>query len=138
MLHAGAQEEYTADTILLHLSPLVTYKGLTFTIEKNGVPGKKIGLTTTTDPIACPVRAIARHVTHLCAFTDRPDTPLYVYYDQAGTSHHITDHTLTVHLRIAATLLDLNVSTTKGALQCTGATALLQGKVPLELIKLIG
>jgi hypothetical protein len=137
VLRAAAQE-YTADAIPLHLLPLVTYAGLTFTMQKNGVPGEMIGLTTTSDPIACPVRAITRRVAHLRAFTASPDTPLYTYFDQAGTSRRITDRALTAHLRIAATLLGLNVSTTAGALRCTGATALLQGKVPLELIKLVG
>jgi hypothetical protein len=35
----GAQK-FTADTILLHLTHLVSYAGLTFTMQKNGVPGE--------------------------------------------------------------------------------------------------
>jgi hypothetical protein len=53
-------------------------------------------------------------------------------------SCHIVDHRLTVHLHIAATLLGLNFTTTAGVLHYMGAMALLQGKVPLELIKLVG
>jgi hypothetical protein len=61
-----------------------------------------------------------------------------VYFDTAGVSRRITDRQLTAHLRIAATLLALSKNTSADALRCTGATALLQGKVPLELIKLAG
>jgi hypothetical protein len=137
VLRLGAQE-YHADHIPLHLLHLVTYAGLTFTMQKNGVPGELIGLTPTSAPIACPVRAIARRVNHVRTYSNARDTPLYVYYDQAGVSRRISDHHLMGHLRIAATLLGLNVTTTAGALCCMGATALLQAKVPLELIKLVG
>ena len=137
VLRLGAQE-YTADTIPLQLLPLVTYAGLTFTMQKNGVPGEMIGLTRTGALLECPVRAVVRRVQHLGIYTNARDTPLYVYYDHAGVSRRISDRHLTAHLRIAATLLGLKVNTTAGALRCTGATALLQGKVPLELIKLVG
>jgi hypothetical protein len=138
VIRAGAHE-YSADTILLHLMPQVSFAGLMFTMQKNGIPGEMIGLTASGALIAGPVQAIARHVQHVRLHVPNArDMPLYVYFDQAGTSRRISDRQLTAHLRIAATLLGLNVNTTAGALRCTGATALLQGKVPLELIKLVG
>ncbi len=115
VLRIGAQE-YTAANIPLPLLPSVSYAGLTFTMQKNGVPGEMIGLTPTGAPIACPVRAIVRRVQHLRTYTIARDTPLYVYYDHTGVSRRISDRHLTAHLRIAATLLGLNVTTTAGAL----------------------
>jgi hypothetical protein len=38
---------------------------LTFTSQKNGVPGKVIGLTCSGDPYLCPVQAIIRRVLYL-------------------------------------------------------------------------
>jgi hypothetical protein len=65
VLRIGSQE-YTTDTIPLHLTHLVSYAGLMFTMQKNGVPGKLIGLTPTGGaPIACPVQAIICHVLHV-------------------------------------------------------------------------
>jgi hypothetical protein len=48
------------------------------------------------------------------------------------------DRYVTAHLRVVGIYLGLDVTTTAGALRCIGATALLQAKVPLELIKLVG
>ena len=55
-----------------------------------------------------------------------------------GSEMCIRDSHLTAFLRIAAALLELDVITTAGALRCTGASALLEGKTPVELIKLLG
>ncbi len=107
-------------------------------MQKNGIAGKLIGLTNTTDPYVCPVKAITRRIAHLRKYGATADTPLYMYYDTAGTPRRIADRYLTQQLSIAASLLGLNVVTTAGALRCMGATALLQGKVPLQLIKLVG
>jgi hypothetical protein len=84
------------------------------------------------------VKAISRCIAHLRKHGVTADTPLYVYYDTSDTPRRIADRYLTQQLRIAASLLGLTVATTAGAIRCTGATALLQGKVPIELIKLVG
>jgi thiol-disulfide isomerase/thioredoxin len=97
VLRIGAQE-YTADTIPLHLLHLVSYAGLTFTMQKNGVPGELIGLTTTGASIACPVRSILRRVQHVRAYTNARDTPLYAYFDQAGVQRRVSDRHLTASL----------------------------------------
>jgi hypothetical protein len=64
-------------------------------------------------------------------------TPLYTYHDELGVPCRIADPYVTAHLQVAATFLGLDVTTTAGSLRCTGVTALLQAKVPLELIKLV-
>jgi hypothetical protein len=138
LLQVGAQEYTTADIIPLHLLPQVSFAGLTFTMQNNGIPGEMIGLTPTSEPIECPVGAIARRVNHVRSHSNARDTPHYVYFDTEGISHCINDRQMTAHLCIAATLLDLSAKTSAGALRCTGTTALLQGKVSLELIKLVG
>jgi hypothetical protein len=50
LLRVGPQE-YTADVIPLHLLSQVSFAGLTFTMQKNGIPGEMIGLTPTGAPI---------------------------------------------------------------------------------------
>jgi hypothetical protein len=116
----------------------VTFVGLEFTMQKNGIAGEIIGLTNTMDPCLCPLKAITYRIAHLRNNGATADTPLSVYYDSLGTPRRITDRDLNQQLRIAASLLGLNVAKSASALCCTGATALLQGKVPLELIKLVG
>jgi hypothetical protein len=116
VLQIGAQE-YTTDTISLHLMHLVSYLGLTFTLQKNGFHGELIDLTTTGASIACPVRLIICRVQQVRAYTNASDTPLYAYFDQAGEQRRVSDRHLTAHLWIAATLLGLNVTTTAGALR---------------------
>lgn len=130
--------EFRGNTIPLFLLDRATFVGLEFTMQKNGIAGELIGLANTTDPYVCPVKAISRRIAHLRKHGATADTPLYVYYDTSGTPRRIADRYLTQQLRIAASLLGLTVATTAGALRCTGATALLQGKVPIELIKLVG
>jgi hypothetical protein len=41
-------------------------------------------------------------------------------------------------LRRGATLLEIDADTTVGALRCTGATAALEGDIPVAFIKLLG
>jgi hypothetical protein len=130
--------EFRGHNVPILLLSRATFVGLEFTMQKNGIAGELIGLTNTTDPYVCPVKAIARRIAHLRTHGAIGTTPLYVYYDAEGTARCIADRYLTQQLRIASSLLGLNVATLAGALRCTGATALLQGKVPIELIKLVG
>jgi hypothetical protein len=63
---------------------------------------------------------------------------VFTYYDAQGVARRIADRYVTTYLRLAATVVGVSIPVTVGALRATGATALLQGKVPLEMIKLVG
>ena len=49
---------------------------LTFTTQKNGVRGEKIGHGATGDPLLCPKEALRRRVMHLRQHDTPADTPL--------------------------------------------------------------
>lgn len=135
--------EYHADTIPIHLledEKRLTFAGLQFDMQKNGVPDEKIGLGTANEDIN-PVAILANIVLALRQQQQQQttgDTPLYIYYDETNTQRKITDRLMTKYLRG----ISLSVPTAQlpsiGALRCTGATALLEGGVDTSLIKLLG
>ena len=53
-----------------------TFVSLTFTNQKNAVPGETIGLGRTGHPIACAIKALARRLHYLQATGATPDMPL--------------------------------------------------------------
>jgi hypothetical protein len=118
--------------------PQVTFAGLMFTMQKNGIPSEVIAMTCWGDQVACPVNAIVRQVQHLCNHGATATTKLYWYYDETHVACQTADQHVTTFLRLAATLLGHEVQTTAGALCCSSATALLEGQVPIHLIKLNG
>jgi hypothetical protein len=128
---------YNAATIPLELLDMVTYVGMHFTEQKNGIKNETIGLTRSRDLTACPVRAAIRRVRHLREHQMPPTTPLFIYI-QHNKQHRITDRMVTAHLRLAGTFANQPNEYTVGALRNTGAQALLQAQVPLPMIKLIG
>ena len=131
--------EYSAATTPLDQLDLATFAGLTFTEQKNGVKGEVIGLTLSGDDLACAVRALTRRVRHLRAHHAPPNTKLYTYFDSNRRPHHIGSSHLTELLRLACLLHHLPTDTVSArALRTTGATALLQGHVPISLIQLVG
>jgi hypothetical protein len=135
MIHS---HRYEATTIPLASLPLITFAGVTFTHQKNGISGEVIGLATTSNPHACGARALANRVSHLRGQGAPADSPLFTYYDAQGVARRIADRYVTTYLRLSATVVGVSIPVTVGALRATGATALLQGKVPLEMIKLVG
>jgi hypothetical protein len=128
---------YRADTVPLDLIHLVSYVGLSFTEQKNGIKNELIGLTRSRDIQACPVLAVIRRVRHLRDNHADADTPLYTFFLQ-GKTHRVTDRMMTAHLRLAGIAVNQPADYTVGALRNTGAQSLLQGSVPLPLIKLLG
>jgi hypothetical protein len=132
--------EYSASDMPLGIFPNVTQVGLTFTLQKNGVSGETIWLHTLAPGPSerCPVRCAARRILHLRHHNAPPTTPLYTFYDEQGVCRWVADRYLTNALRIHALALNLTCEVTIGALRCTGATAMLNSKFPIELIKLIG
>ena len=137
----GAQE-FRGDVIPLHLLrehvTSLTFAGMQFDLQKNGVPDEKIGLGASAQATN-PVRILAAIVLELRSSpkTTR-DTPIYTYYDQYGLSRNVTDRMMTKFLRTIALSVPTDQAPTIGALRCTGATALLEGKVSSDLIKLLG
>jgi hypothetical protein len=125
------------------LSPFISWttsppRDSVSTHTQKGISGDIVLHGDTTDPFASPRLALIRQVKHLRQHTTDPDTPLYRFYDKHDQPRRITDHLLTSSLRMCAALLQLDVDTTVGALRCTGATAALEGDVPVSLIKLLG
>ena len=131
--------DHPATTIPLELLEGVTFAGLTFNEQKNGVKGEIIGLTRSGDPNACAVLALTRRVRHLRQHHAQPSTKLYTYFDSHRRPHHLGSTHLTEFLRLACLLQNLPADTVSArALRATGATALLQGHVPISLIQLLG
>ena len=108
-------------------------------MQKNGVSGDTLLHGTTTEHIACPRQVLVRIVRHLREHGATSDTPLYTFWDEAGTKRNVTDRNLTAFLRTGARSRGLDESTvTAGTLRAAGATALLAAEVPVPLIKLLG
>ena len=134
------EREFRGDiisTTLLDSSEL-TFGGLIFDKQKNGVPDEKIGLGTS-EQGENPVAILAAIVKHLRQSTlTTGNTPLFTYYDQWGVPRKITDRMMTKYLRACALSVEVDQLPSISALRCTGATALLEGDIPTGLIKLLG
>lgn len=135
--------EFRADRIPLtwltdHVSAL-TFGGLQFDLQKNGVPDEKIGLGSSQKHLTNPVRVLAAIVLELRRHpATTGDTPIYTYYDKYGAARTITDRLMTTYLRQVGLSVPTEQSPTIGALRCTGATLLLEGGIAKELIQLLG
>jgi len=132
--------EYRGDTIPLHLlqSSHLTFAGLQFDKQKNGVPDEKIGLgTSQSEPN--PVLILARLVLHLRQFPATTGaTPIYTYYNEYGAARSVSDRLMTKYLRTFTISIPVEQSPSVSALRCLGATALMEGNIPPGLIKLLG
>jgi hypothetical protein len=117
-----------------------TFVSLIFTTQKNGNCGEAIGHGATDNPIACPVRSVARRILYLRQFHAPPTT----YICAIGPSlQPLTSTGLTQLLRQACLSLGnpsgfLPTDITAKSLRASGAMALLNGKVDHEIIQLIG
>jgi hypothetical protein len=70
--------EFHGNTILLFLLTLATFVGLEFTMQKNKIAGKLIGLANTTDSYIYPVKAITCRIAHLRKHGVTAKTPQYM------------------------------------------------------------
>ena len=119
-----------------------TFATLTFTNQKNGVRGEVIGHNLSGHLYACPVRALAGRLVHLCKARASPLTPLNAYplhhSWQYVTAQHISDALCTSATALWPTLgfLPLDVSTR--SLRVDEAMALLCAFVEYDRIRLIG
>ena len=132
--------EFRGDDIPLHLldPSRVTFAGLIFDKQKNGVPDEKVGLGTSVNGHN-PVATLIEIVAHLRQYPETTgDTPLYHFYNERGTACVVSSRMVTTFLRKVAISVEVDQPPTVGALRCTGATALLEGRIPTSLIKLLG
>jgi hypothetical protein len=117
-----------------------TFVSLIFTTQKNGTRGEAIGHGATNNPLACPVRSVARCILYLRQFQAPPTTFLCAI----GPSFQpLTSSGLTALLRQACFSLGnpsgfLPSDITAKSLHASGAMALLNGNVDHDVIQLIG
>jgi hypothetical protein len=115
---------------------------LTFSTQKNGIRGEKIGHATTQHPIINPTTALARRIIHLRHNHASPDTPLANYFSDS-TQYVVTAQHITTHLKFIATFFGEQFGFTERdvsahSLRAGGATALFCAGVPIEQIRLLG
>lgn len=111
---------------------------LTFTEQKNGVKGEKISMGRSTDKLACPVRCLARRITHLRRHNTSDDCPLHMVYSASSPSPiRSTDITKAIRLACAANFIDSSKISAR-SLRASGATALMQAGTDVSKIKLLG
>ena len=135
-------QAYPAATSDLNTIRLATFATLTFTVQKNGVRGEKVGHARSGHAGTCPVAALIRRVLHLRAHDAPPTTTLCTVYLAARTPKYVTSAVLTATLRSAAAALpnlgfqpcDISAR----ALRAGGAMALLCGQVDANIIQLVG
>ena len=111
--------EYRGDVIPIELldSPSLTFGGLIFDKQKNGVPDEKIGLGTSAQIGENPVNILAGIVRHLRTNAQTTgETPLFIYYDQYNIARKVTDRLMTSYLQKTGLSLQLDTPPTIGAL----------------------
>ena len=120
-----------------------TFVTLEFTDQKNGVRGEIIGLSKTTDPTLCPVRAVARRVLHLRQHNAPATTPLAKYFDNNRwhpvLPSHITSSIQQAVRFLGPASLGFKASEVSArSLRASGAMALFNAKVDPLTIRLVG
>lgn len=131
---------HNATSIPIDNLTYVTLANLNFTMQKNGIPGEVINLLCSQDnQCYCPIHTLLCWVWDLWEYHINMSTSLYTtYYDTHIIALRISKQTLMIFLHIAAALQGLDVITTADTLHCTGTSTLLQGDMPVKLIKLLG
>ena len=74
---------------------------LTFTTQKNGVRGKKVGHKASGDPLLCPKEALPRQVIHLRSQGAPPSTPLVRIMTPVGWWENISPTMISKNLKTA-------------------------------------
>ena len=120
-----------------------TFVTLEFTDQKNGVRGEIIGLSKTTDPALCPVRAVARRIIHLRQHNAPPTSPLAKYFTNNKwhpvLASHITTSIQQAVRFLGPSSLGFRASDVSArSLRASGAMALFNAKVDPLTIRLVG
>ena len=119
-----------------------TYAILTFSLQKNTVPGEKIGHGRSGHDYFCPVLALVRRTLHLRVNRAPPETPLHSFYT-LGTRNDLRVAPVTTLLRrFVATMgstYGLQASDVEARSLCSsGAMALLCARIDSNVIQLVG
>lgn len=120
-----------------------TYVRLTFSTQKNGVRGERVGQGLSGHPRFCPVRAVAWRLLHLRLHDAPPETPLHCYFDRHNRRQPVKSQEVTQLLHRSVTMLgqDYNLSTSEvdcRSLRPSGAMALLCSEIDPDNIRIMG
>lgn len=120
----------------------ITFVGLEFDTQKNGVWGEVIGLGRSGHGFFCPVLALIRRVLHLRLHRAPLPTPLYIYYHNnlqyTVTTQHLTNILRSTVASFGAHFGVLPTDITVHSLRSSGAMALLCANVDTDRIRLLG
>jgi hypothetical protein len=116
-----------------------TFGALIFSNQKNAVHGEVVRHGLSGHQVACPFKAIVRHLQHLCSHDAAATTPLLAV---GPTPHHLKTNTIIKLVRQGSTVYTAQTSNPLPpihlkALCATGATALLGRDVQASKIQLI-
>ena len=119
-----------------------TCSGLTFTLQKNCVPGEIIAIGTSGSTTACATRALARQIIYLRNHGARPTTPLCAFR-RNNRWYSVTNTMITAALRASATTLGPTLGFNPGdisarLLRSSGAMAMLCGGIDTAVGRLRG
>ena len=143
-------ELFCGNTTLDHASASLvtlqtaTFVKLTFTTQKNGVRGERIGHARSGHRHFCPVTAIIKRIWHHRTYGSLPHLPLHCFYNAfGGIPHNTTSATITKLLRDSCAAigepLGLNPAEIDArSLRSSGAMSLLCARVDTDWIKLLG
>ena len=143
-------ELYCGNTCLDHASAshytlqTATFVKLTFTTQKNGVRGERIGHARSGHRQFCPVAAIIRRIWHHRTYGSPTHTPLHCFYNTfGGVPHNTASSTITQLLRdscaaVGESLGLLPAEIDARSLRSSGAMSLLCARVDTDWIKLLG
>ena len=119
-----------------------TCSALTFTLQKNCVPGEVVALGVSGSTTACGTRAIGRRILHLRRHGAAPDTPLCAFHD-GNTWHVISERMVTNLLRQAAAIVGPSIGFNPAdistrSLRASGAMAMMCGGIDTTITRLRG
>ena len=121
-----------------------TFVKLTFTTQKNGVRGERIGHARSGHLRFCPVAALVRRLWHHRSYGSPSHMPLHCYYKTLrGVPHNTTSTTITALLRDSCAAVGeplglLPQDIDARSLRSSGAMSLLCARVDTDWIKLLG
>ena len=119
-----------------------TFCTLTFTKQKNAVRGEAVGHGRSSDPIACPVLALARRLCYLQLQQAPHTVPACTHFTTTGTALTVTSADITRLLRAACRAHpEFGIppdSVSARSLRASGAMALLCDNVDSDLIRMLG
>jgi hypothetical protein len=132
------------ETATLFTLQAATFVKLTFTIQKNGVRGEKIGHGRSGHLLFCPVLAIVRRLWHHRTHRAPTNTPLHCWFATVGgVPHNTASTTITKIVRDSCAALGdfYGVKPSEicaRSLRASGAMALLCARVDPDWIQLMG